>query len=81
MHGGLAELDRICGERGNGQWLVTEGITRAEIVLTSAFTFLTESVGLTTESAPYPALRALGARCEALPEFRSTRVAWAAPRA
>jgi len=81
MHGGLAELERICRERGNGRWLVTDKITRAEIVLTSAFTFLTESVGLTTESAPYPALRALVARCEALPEFRSTRVAWAAPQA
>ena len=81
MHGGLTELERICREHSNGQWLVTDRITRAEIVLTSAFTFLTESVGLTPESAPYPALRALVARCEALPEFRSTRVAWAAPKA
>ncbi len=80
MHGGLGELNRICAKCGNGRWLVTDRISRAEIVLTSAFTFLTESVGLTEEAAPYPALRALVARCEALPEFQSTRLAWAAPK-
>jgi glutathione S-transferase len=80
MHGGLAELDARCASRGAGRWLVDEKITRADVMLGCAFTFLTESVGLTETEAPYAALRALVARCEALPEFAATRVAWSAPK-
>lgn len=80
MHGALAELERRCAERGPGEWLVNGRLTRAEIVATSVFTFLTDALALTSESAPYPALRALAGRCEALPEFQSTRAAWTAPR-
>jgi hypothetical protein len=32
-------------------------------------------------SAPYAALSALAARCEALPEFRSVKAEWFAPGA
>lgn len=80
MHGGLAELDALCAARGAGRWLIGDSITRGEITLASAFTFLTESVGLTEQEGPYPALRALVARCEALPPFVATRVAWSAPK-
>jgi hypothetical protein len=45
-----------------------------------AFTFIPESVGLSArESAAYPSLRALTARCEALPEFKGTYMRWLAP--
>jgi glutathione S-transferase len=80
MHGALTELERRCAARGVGNWLVDGRMTRADIMLACAFTFLPESVGLTgKEAAPYPSARALAERCEALPEFESTRLAWSAP--
>jgi len=45
-----------------------------------ASTFLCEALSLSAEGAPYPALRALTARCQALPEFQSTRVEFAVPQ-
>jgi hypothetical protein len=42
-------------------------------------TFLAESVGLTPQDAPYPALWSFVAQCEALPEFQSTRAPFSAP--
>jgi glutathione S-transferase len=45
-----------------------------------AFTFLTEALNLGTHAAPYPALRALAARCEELPEFQSTRAEFNVPQ-
>jgi len=80
MHGGLAELERRSAARGSGRWPVTDRITRAEIMLTCVTTFIIDAFGLTQESASYPALRAVVARCEALPEFQSTRVVWSAPQ-
>jgi glutathione S-transferase len=80
MHGALAELERHASERGEGRWLVGERLTQADIMVVCAFTFLTEALALGSNSAPYPALRALAARCEALPEFQSTRVEFTAPR-
>lgn len=80
MHGALAELERRCAARGAGNWLVDGRMTRADLMLACAFSFLPQSVGLTAkESALYPAVHALTERCEALPEFKSTFVAWSAP--
>src|ERR1700722_7944394 len=71
MHGALSELERHASERGEGRWLVGERLTQADISVVCAFTFLTEALGLSAQAAPYPGLRALSARCEALPEFES----------
>lgn len=80
MHGGLAELERHAGERGSGRWLIGEHLTQADITTVCAFTFLTDALGLSARSAPYPALRALAGRCEALPEFQSTRAEFNVPQ-
>ena len=80
MHGGLAELERYAGERGSGRWLIGEQLTQADITTVCAFTFLTDALALGKQSAPYPVLRALAARCEALPEFQSTRAEFNVPQ-
>src|SRR5579863_2585766 len=80
MHGALSELERHADERGAGRWLVGERMTQADISAICAFTFLTDALALTANTAPYPALRALAARCEALPEFQSTRVEFFVPQ-
>jgi glutathione S-transferase len=79
MQGALAELERICQARGPGKWLVADRLTQADITVTCIFTYLTDALALTPERAPYPAIRALAARCEALPEFQATRLAFVAP--
>ena len=80
MHGALSDLERHADERGAGRWLVGERMTQADISAVCAFTFLTDALALTATTAPYPALRALAARCEALPEFQSTRVEFFVPQ-
>ncbi len=79
MQGALAELERVCQERGPGKWLVADRLTQADITVTCIFTYLTDALALTPDRAPYPAIRALAARCEALPEFQATRLAFVAP--
>ncbi len=80
MHGALSELERHAAERGAGRWLVGERLTQADITAVCAFTFLTEALALSAANAPYPSLRALAARCEALPEFQSTRAEFIPPQ-
>jgi glutathione S-transferase len=80
MHGALSELERHAAERGAGRWLIGERLTQADITTVCAFTFLTEALALSTNSAPYPALRALAGRCEALPEFQSARAEFNVPQ-
>lgn len=79
MHGGLAELEKHIAARGAERWLIEDRVTQADITTGCAFTFLAESVSLTPQATPYPALWAFIARCEALPEFRSTKTEWSAP--
>jgi glutathione S-transferase len=55
-------------------------MTQADITTVCAFTFLSEALNLSVNAAPYSALRALAARCEALPEFQSTKAAFFAPQ-
>ena len=80
MHGGLTELERHASERGAGRWLIGEQLTQADITTVCAFTFLTEALALSSQAAPYPALRALAGRCEALPEFQRTRAEFNVPQ-
>jgi glutathione S-transferase len=80
MHGALAELERYAAARGAGRWLVGERMTQADITLVCAFTFLSEALSLSPNSAPYPALGSLAARCEALPEFQSTKLEFFVPQ-
>jgi glutathione S-transferase len=77
-HAALAELDRLCQLRGD-EWLVGNRMTQADITVTCVYTFLSDALGLNRDSVVYPALAGLAARCEALPEFRSSKADWFAP--
>jgi glutathione S-transferase len=77
-HAALAELDRLCQARG-GEWLIGNRITQADITATCAYTFLSDALDINRDAVVYPALGALAARCEALPEFRSVKADWFAP--
>jgi glutathione S-transferase len=79
MHGALGELERHASERGAGRWLIGERLTHADITLVCAFTFLCDALNANENGLTYPALGALAARCEALPEFQATRVEFVAP--
>jgi glutathione S-transferase len=79
-HGALTELERCCALR-RGQWLVGEAMTQADITTACAVTFLDAAVSLAAAPEQYPALRALVTRCESLPAFAQTRIAWSAPDA
>ncbi len=77
MHGALGEIEKSCRQRTAGQWLVDDRLTQADITVTCICTMLSESVdALGSADHPYPALRALVDRCEALPEFRATYSKW-----
>ncbi len=78
--GALAELDRCCA-RSTGPWLLGERVTQADISVTCATTFLDGALSVTPQPGQYPALRSLVSRCESLPEFAATRIAWSAPTA
>lgn len=79
MQSALAELDKACAARSEGAWLVGAQLSHADITAAVVTTFLTESPAVALDQAAYPALRLVVARCEALPEFRETRVPWFAP--
>ena len=79
MHGALSLLERSAAEAGSGKWLVGERMTQADITVSCVFTFTTDALPATFTPGSYPALRALAERCEALPEFRATRLAFVPP--
>ena len=76
--GALTELEQRCAAR-NGQWLVGDRMTQADISVCCAVTFLDGAVALAAGPQRYPALRALVERCEALPEFAASRLDFTAP--
>jgi glutathione S-transferase len=80
MHGALAAIEQAASAR-QGQWLVGERMTQADITATCCFTFLSESVPVADAAQRYPALAAVAARCEQLPAFIDTKAAWFAPQA
>ncbi len=77
-HAALGELDRLCQVRGD-EWLIGSRITQADITATCVYTFLSDALGINRETVAYPALGALAARCEALPEFLAVKADWFAP--
>jgi glutathione S-transferase len=79
MHGGLAELERYCAARGAQQWLVGTSLGQADITVGCAYTFLREALRPVDLVTRYPRLAALVDRCEALPAFKSTHVAFFTP--
>ena len=79
MHGALGLLETECQRRGTGIWLVGDSLGQADITLTCAYTFLSESLGLEPGAGKYPGVAALTARCEALAEFRTTHTPWFSP--
>jgi glutathione S-transferase len=78
MRGALDEIEHWRAAHP-APWLAGERFTQADVTVTCCWTFLSESVAL--EPSPYPQLAAHVARCEALPEFASIRLAWKAPQA
>ncbi len=77
MHGALAELDRLAQSRGDG-WLVGVRMSQADVTVACVFTFLCDAL-VSQSWMSYPGLAALSGRCEALPEFRATRVPFHPP--
>lgn len=73
----LQELERLAGE--GDTWMVGTRLTQADITATCAYTFLCEALAIADATARYPTLNAVAARCEAMPEFSSIRVAFFAP--
>lgn len=69
MDGALGALDQAAAAR-DGQWLVTDTMGQADITVACIYTFASEALQF-TESARFPALVKLAARCEALPVFRA----------
>ena len=51
------------------EWLVGNRMTQADVTAACVYTFLSDALGINRETVVYPALDALAARCEALPEF------------
>jgi glutathione S-transferase len=78
MHSALAELDRLAQSHGEG-WLIGARMSQADVTAVCVFTFLCDALQLGQSWMIYPGLAALAARCEALPEFRSTRVPFHPP--
>ena len=77
MHGALAMLDRAAAAMEEGDWLIDEGLTQADISVACAFTYIDEAVKL--DPKLYPALRKHVARCEKLPVFKALYVPFDAP--
>jgi glutathione S-transferase len=78
MHAALAELDRLSQARG-GDWLIGNRMTQPDITATCVYTFLVDALAINRAAIVYPGLAAIAARCEALPEFRSSKAEWFPP--
>jgi glutathione S-transferase len=79
MSAALAALDRAVGERGVSQWLVGKRMTQADITAVCAFTFLDDALRVAADRVMYASLATLAARCESLPAFQETRLAFHPP--
>ena len=81
LHGSLRLLEQRCLCAAADTWMVADRLTQADITLACAYTFIkeTECTGAPLDFCP--ALQAFVARCESLPEFRTTYTPWDAPAA
>jgi glutathione S-transferase len=79
MSASLAAIDRYLGERGVSQWLVGKRMTQADITAVCAFTFLNDALRVAEDAVMYQSLATLAARCESLPVFQETRMAFFVP--
>jgi len=75
--GALAQLERVRAIQSSDSWLLGPRMLQPDITVACVFTFLTDAVRM--DMAPYPALQALVARCEALPEFSEIKLAFFTP--
>jgi glutathione S-transferase len=73
----LTALEQACQQGDSGQWLIDKRMTQADITVACAVTFLQDAVQV--DLSAYPHLQTLTARCEALPEFQSTRLPFFTP--
>jgi len=74
----LKQLDDECAKRLPDAWLLGNTMTLADITVACATTFLTDALELNLSG--FPALQALTLRCEALPVFKETRLAFFVPK-
>jgi glutathione S-transferase len=81
MNSALAAIDRHLGERGVAQWLVGKRMTQADITAACAFTFLNDALRVAKDEVMLSSLSTLAARCEAMPAFQETRLAFYPPSA
>jgi glutathione S-transferase len=79
MHGALAEVERLCDNRGEDQWLIGAAMSQADITATCAFTFLNEALPAAEIAKRYARLAKVAARCEALAPFKSTHAPFFTP--
>jgi glutathione S-transferase len=83
MHAALAELDRVSRIRTSGAgtdgWLIGARLSQADITATCVHTFLNDALTIKRDGVTYPALEAIAARCESLPEFRAVKADWFPP--
>ncbi|MDP9141549.1 MAG: glutathione S-transferase family protein [Pseudomonadota bacterium] len=76
MHGSLQLLEQHCAKAAG--WLVGGQMTQADVTGVTAYTFLHEALGF--GATLYPALHGLAQRCETLPAFADTHVAFFKPQ-
>ena len=79
MNAALDELEKRAAAVARGAWWVGERMTQADITMACIFTFLDEVMDLSGGGAPYTELRAMCARCEAMPEFQAFRLPFNRP--
>lgn len=75
----LERLEQTCVQRATAEWLAGDRITQADVTLGCALTYAGETVGLPTEEAALPALRARHAKLSELPAFREIYMRFDAP--
>lgn len=75
----LVSLEATCARR-LGNFLLDDAISHADIAATCTITFVLETAACPLDGIALPALRALAARCEALPEFISIKQPFLVPR-
>lgn len=77
VDGALRVLDAECAACGT-DWLFGKRMTQADITTACVTTFLSDALAL--DMSAYLALQALTERCEALPVFKQTRLAFYVPK-